>query len=425
MSRLGVLRQAISQEALLRHNAVVTGASVGAGLLGFLMHSVLAHQLRPSDYAAAFSLVSLQGLTVPATGWLGIVMARTMSVALAEGSPGPARALLRRTGLQVMAGGVLVAIALSLLSPPIASLLRVQPGWLVAAALALPFLVALPLVTGALQGAQRFAALSLVLLAQPALRLAAAFILGRAWGGAGVVAGVSLGTAATLLVAAGMVRSDLVGGSNPPAWRSLGGYSVVLIVSGLAQAVLLSTDILLAKALLPPAEAGGYAAIAVLGRAIYWGATSVAIVLFPKVIHRERQGGGAMQLLGPSLLLTALGGGASLVAFTLAARPVIGAFAGSAYLGAAPYLGAYALGMSLLGGATVILAVHQTRSQPAFLVPLVAVAALEPIGILLWHAGIGQVVAVTDASMALLFAGTAVALLVGNRLDNAAMPAAP
>ena len=116
-----------------------------------------------------------------------------------------------------------------------------------------------------------------------------------------------------------------------------------------------------------------------------------------------------------SLFLVGVGGVAGLALVSFGSRWLLLAFAGSAYAGAAMYLPWYAIGMIFLGASAVLIATHQTRGTPGFLAVLLPLTALEPILLLLLHQSLWQVVAVLDASLALVAAGLGALYLVQER----------
>jgi hypothetical protein len=106
----------------------------------------------------------------------------------------------------------------------------------------------------------------------------------------------------------------------------------------------------------------------------------------------------------------------------IAARPVLVAFAGVAYVPGSEYLGGYALAMTLLGAAVVLIATHQSRGKAAFLAIVVPITLLEPGLIIVFHNSPAQVVQVIDGCMALLVGGlTALALIEARIVDRAAV----
>jgi len=183
----------------------------------------------------------------------------------------------------------------------------------------------------------------------------------------------------------------------------------------LALAVLLSTDVLVVKHYFPSRQAGEYSAVAAFGRAIFWGATGVAGVLFPKVVFRESQGRSGLPLVGASLGLVALGGLGGLALLSISSTWLLTAFAGGAYTEAARYVPWYALGMTLLGGAAVLIATQQSRGKPAFLAVLLPLTLLEPALLVAFHQDLMQLIQVLDVAMGLLLAGLAIQFTMQQR----------
>jgi O-antigen/teichoic acid export membrane protein len=183
---------------------------------------------------------------------------------------------------------------------------------------------------------------------------------------------------------------------------------------------LLSADVLLVKHFFPVRAAGEYAAVAAVGRAIFWGATGVAAVLFPKVVFRTTQGRSGSPLVVASLLLVAIGGFVALALLSATSRWLLTAFAGGAYKGGATYLAWYALGMTMLGGVAVLVATHQSRGRPGFLAILLPLTLLEPVLLMTMHESLIQVVQVVDFSMGVILVGMGVAYFLGDRISTGA-----
>src|SRR4029077_11828714 len=141
--------------------------------------------------------------------------------------------------------------------------------------------------------------------------------------------------------------------------------------------------------------------------AIFWGASGIAVVLFPKVISRTAQGRSAARLVGASLMLVTLGGLGGLALLTLGSKWILTAFAGPAYSDAARYLAWYAVGMTMLGGVAVLIAAHQSRGKAGFLAVLLPLSGLEPLLLIAFHTTLGQVVEVVDLWMAVILVGLA------------------
>jgi len=307
---------------------------------------------------------------------------------------------------------------MALSSRVLSGFLNIPAELVLAAAVGIPFGMALPLLLGEFQGEQRFVAFSLLLVGQAGAKLVGAISLGLVFGPLGVIGGISLSTIAIYLVALRLLRRRLSIKPNLPWWRPAARYLAVVLPSTLSLAVLLSADVLLVKHFFPMRAAGEYAAVAAIGRAIFWGASGVAAVLFPKVVFRATQGMSGAPLVSSSLLLVAIGGFASLILLSAISGPLLTAFAGNGYAGAARYLPWYALGMTMLGGVAVLVATLQSRGRAGFLAVLLPLTLLEPILLTLTHQSLMQVVQLVDVSAALILVGLGAFYFVDNRTQT-------
>jgi O-antigen/teichoic acid export membrane protein len=232
-------------------------------------------------------------------------------------------------------------------------------------------------------------------------------------GALGVLVGVAVGNVIVYLFALAVVSrhgSDrsAAPGESREAFQSL----AVILPSSLALAILFVTDVLLVKHFFNAADAGRYAAVAALGRAIFWGASGIAVVLFPKASVHESRGTPSHSLVVASIGICLLGGIAGLAVLSLGGGFVLTVFAGPAYAEAGPYLPWYAIAMTMLGGASVLVANGQARGRGDFLAILIPVTLAEPLLIVRFHQSLSQVVQVLSLSMAALFVGLVVLYLV-------------
>jgi O-antigen/teichoic acid export membrane protein len=392
---------------------------MAAGGLGVAFQVLVSHRLPPGDYGGVFAVVTLITLIgLPASAFT-LLMSRATSRDRAVGQYAPSAALLRGGNNALILCGLAVAGVLALSAPMLAAYLSVPSGLIFAGAVGIPFAFGLPLLIGEFQGEQRFFAFATLLAGQALLKLMGALALGSLLGPVGIIGGISLGTAAVYLVALLVLRHKLSIESTLQWWRPAAAYLAVIVPSTLALAVLLSADVLIVKHYFPTREAGEYAAVAALGRAIFWGATGVAGVLFPKIVFRESQRLSGSSLVSASLLLVIAGGLVGSAVLSLGSTTLLTAFAGTAYRDAAVYLPWYGLGMTLLGGAAVLIAVQQSRGKPAFLAMLVPLTLLEPVLLIAFHQNLMQVVQVVDVSMAVVLGGLTVQFVIQLRAASA------
>jgi O-antigen/teichoic acid export membrane protein len=368
----------------------------------------------PTDFGIAFAVLSLLLVIGLPANALMLVIARQTSRDDAGG---------RRVGVMwlwhrnLMLGGFALAAVGIASSGWLGRLFNLPAIALVPAAISIPFGLALPLLLGYLQGRQRFASLSLLLVGQAAVRLVAAVAFAAFLGAIGVVIGVAVATLLVYLLALGMVGRPASDGSPGPlesreAFRSL----AVILPSSLALAILFGADVLLVKHFFNTGDAGRYAAVAALGRAIFWGASGIALVLIPKAAMHESRGSNGSQLVLGSMAFCLVGSVVGLAILSLGSGFVLSVFAGPAYASAGSYLPWYAIAMTLLGGASVLVANGQAQGRADFLAILIPVTLAEPFLIVRFHQSLGQVVQVLSVLMAVLFVGLAVLYLVQERV---------
>jgi O-antigen/teichoic acid export membrane protein len=408
----GGIYSLLKAEKVVTHNLVLGVGTIVAGLIGVAFQALVSHRMAPADYGGTFAAVTLITFIGIPAGAFALLMARQASLDRAAGDYAPSATLLRRGNRALVAAGVVGAGLLALASPLLGPFTGIPIGLLLAVAAGVPFGLALPLLMGEFQGEQRFLVLSLLSVCQAGLKLVAAVALGSLFGSVGVIAGISLAAAVVYGVAYLMLSGKMVLGLNAPWLGPAVRYLAVIVPSSLALALLVSADVLVVKHYFPTRQAGEYAAAAALGRAIFWGATAVAAVLFPKVIVRGARGRSGRLLVAASLVIVGLGGLVGMALLSVGSTWLLTAFAGSAYAAAAVYLPWYAVGMILLGGVAVMIATHQSRGRPGFLAILIPLSLLEPILLVAFHQTLMQVVLVVDVSMALVLAGLVAAYLV-------------
>jgi O-antigen/teichoic acid export membrane protein len=349
-------------------------------------------------------------------------MARETSQDRAIGHTASSAALLRFGNRALLFLGSAVALILALFSPALGTFLNISTGLILVAAVSIPPTLALPMILGELQGEQRFLAFSLLGLGQASLKLIGAVGLGIIYGPAGIIAGLALASWATYLIGLLLVRRKLRIRLGPEWIRPVLPYLALILTSTLALSFLLSADVLLVKHFFGGRQAGEYAAVAALGRAIFWGAAGVAAVLFPKLVFTEGRGHSGSHIVIFSLGLVVVGGAAGLIMLSWTSKLVLTAFAGPAYAAGAAYLPWYAIGMTLLGCASVLIATHQSRAERAFLAVLLPTTLAEALLITAFHQSLTQVIVVMDLCMAALVVGLA-GMLLQRRQDDASSEA--
>lgn len=303
--------------SLRRGGLTVAVASNVANGLGLAFNIALIRLLDQDGYGAVGALLALILVgSVPGLA-LQVVLARRTATARPADWPALWPGLLARSAVI----GVAVAVLGAVLSPVATRALHLGTVaamlWLAVALVPTTVLFA---AQGLLQGAERFTALSVCLLAAATGRLAG--LAGTPAGPAGVMAGIAVGTAAAMVVGLALVGRD-VRGRPAGTWRGSGADRLVpelrSATSGMSSLFTLQNlDIVLARHFLPSAQSGVYAAGALVARGTFWVLHVVAVVVLPRLADAARR-----RMLLPRALGLVAAGGAVLTGCALLAGPTL------------------------------------------------------------------------------------------------------
>ena len=400
-------------------------AMLAANVGNYLANLLLGRWLTPDAYGEVSLVITLVLVLSVIASAISQAMARVTAEALADSRPAriaTVRAAARRAALR---SGVVGGLAIVALAPAMATWFHLaQPLSIAMIGLGLPLFLVQAVDRGVLQGRARFARLGGSFLAEATARLGVGTLFVAAgFGAPGAVVGVLASFVASWLVARdagrGLPEADPDEGSLDRLLAEAGPIAAVLI----GQVVLANADLLVVKAALPPLEAGHYAAVVLVGRAVLFIAAPIAAVVFPLVVSHERLGTDTGTIVGGSTLFVGLLVLPPVVISALAPEAVLGALFGPRYLpGAAvlgPYVAAAALGAISWHLASVMLAKGDRRASL-----LTLSAAGVQLGLLAGiHARLGDVVLVVlgvQATLAIASAGLVVTS--GRRARTATRP---
>ena len=327
--------------------ALLTGAMVVSGIGNYAINALYARWLTPSEFGDASLLITLLLAVTAAAGCFQLVMARCAAGAgdVDAGVVAATRARLLRSAW-IAGGGVAVLVAA--MSPQIAEAFNVES----AAALAIfgcgiPLHLSQAVDRGVLQGRLAFRRLAMSFIVEMAVRLAASVALVAAgFGLLGVAVALWLSLLAALVAARWAVGPmSTAQAARPAQLRSVVGATTVLLV---AQITISHGDLLLVKQRFSPAEAGTYAVVALLGRAVFTISWSVVTATFPAGAQLANDPIALRSVIRGGVGVLATGGMLAITGSWLLADRVVAVLFTDAYRDAAPLLGAYVLATVLL-----------------------------------------------------------------------------
>lgn len=412
-------------ENLVRNNAIYFAGSVLTGGFGYMFHFVTGRLLGPAGYGVvASAIAAVYLLTLPSL-IVQLVAARFASVAIAEGDPGRVRHLLARLTAVSIGAGALVALVMVVLAPQATRYLQLGDRrivYVLAATTLLGLLVSAN--RGVIQGFQRFVVLSANTLLDALARVpvAVALILaglGPIGGVVGIVAGPALAYIHSLFL---LRRLEEPGQAKAVTMGEVARYAAPAAIAVIGVTYLFNVDVILAKHFLSPHDAGIYAAGSVLARAVYFLGITVAGVMFPEVAGRHARDEAHYHVVDRSLAFLAAVGAVMTAAYLLVPGLVLFPY-GSSFDAVRPYLAPFAVALSLLALANLLVNYFLSVNSGRFILPLLGACVLQAVLILAFHQGVAQVLSMLMITTASLLA--ALGLVYGlERRRRAGRPAA-
>jgi O-antigen/teichoic acid export membrane protein len=389
---------------LLLNNAIYLGGSVVVGLLGYVFHFVVGRMLGPASYGiVAASLAALYLLTLPAL-IVQIVSARFTSLAAGRNELGGVRTMVMQISALSLVVGLPVVIGLIVFAPQASQYLQVPDNrvvYVLAATTLVTLLVAAN--RGALQGLRRF----MTLAGNQAIDMGSRVLLGGALVAAGLHA---LGAVIALLLGPLLayvqsivlmfrLKGDPARERTPLA--NVGRYAISAAIAAMGVTYLFNADVVLAKHYLSSTDAGIYAAGSVLGRVAYFLGVTVASVMFPEVATLHARDENHFHVVDASLLLMLALSAALIAGYFLVPQLVLLPY-GSGFAPVRPYLGPFAIALSLLAISNLMVNYFLSVNSQRFVAPLIGASVLETILIVLFHSGIGQILAMLATAIGVL-----------------------
>jgi O-antigen/teichoic acid export membrane protein len=352
-----------------RSGLVLGAASVGGIVLNYAFLLASGRLLGTDEYGELAAIIGVLTVVLLPTSALQMAVSRDVSRRLAvgdvAGAHGFSRAVLR---VAVLATVPLLAVFYVVLGP-LAHLLSIESAAALAiagASLATTF--ALPTLLGIVQGEQRFVTLGLALFVPFAVRLAVLGLVALAGATiAGVAGAVFASSLAGLAVAFAGARDALSRGrGDRPELRSFFRYLVPVVVGLLGMSVLVNLDVIVVNARFTDHEASLYAAAAAFARVGYFLPTTILSVLFPRTAARQARGEETADILGRSLIVTAVFCLLLSVGYELLGQWIMTVSFGPEFDGASDLLALFALEIGVVSLANVLVGFHLSRGETRF-----------------------------------------------------------
>src|SRR5215472_14252807 len=379
---------------MLRGSAILLGSTGLVSATNLIYNIAIARGLGPAGFGHATAIYTLLMLLSAVTLAFQLVcsklVAKTPDLA---GKVAIYRDLLRRSWLTAVAVGTVIIIC----SPLITRYLNL-PAARDIVLLGFGTAIYVPLGTrrGMLQGTYDFSRLAMNFVLEAFIKIGGALIfLHYDFGVTGVIAAVVLSLAVAYVTASPGV--DLRKEDRTQIHASFReGMQAIVFFCG--QVIISNMDILLVKHYFDPAVAGLYAAVALVGRVVYMFSWSVISSMFPVSAAASHQKTSRTVLKSALLLvtvMTSLFTVAAWMAPTVLWKAVLGkAFLDAIHASFSSLLASYSAMTSIYSVAVVLLTYEMSRRIANATWIQLAFSGLLPLGIMIFHNTLQQVIMV-------------------------------
>lgn len=191
--------------------------------------------------------------------------------------------------------------------------------------------------------------------------------------------------------------------ANSIEYKDITKFLLTILAYECSQILINNSDIILVKHFYPPFEAGLYAALALVGRIVYFGTWTVVTMLFPIVIKLEKEGKSHTKYFFGGLGLVALMATAIVGFCYFFPDFMVSILFGKEYLSIAPLLWQYAVATALFACSNVFVYYHLSldNHQPVWITIIAGIAQIVLISI--YHQDFQQVISVQILLMSVLF----------------------
>lgn len=380
-----------------RNSLIMFVGSLLVGAVNYLFHPLIIRLMGPQKYGELASLLSIFTIISVSITALSTVVVKFTSTYNASQDYASVRTLINQLTKKLTFVGLIFFLGVSLLSPLVASFLKLSspaPVVVLGVMIFLSFLFFTNL--GILQGLLKFLAYSFSNLTVAILRIALPLfvVVVLKFSVTGVMLAISVALLAGYLISFWPLKFLFKEKQTKSFdWNPLLKFSFATFLTVLGSTLLISMDIILVKHFFSSTEAGIYAAGSTLGKIILFSTTPIAQVMFPLVSEKHASKKSYLHLLIYALVLVSLISGFTTLIYFLFPHFVVNLFSPKSPE-IALYIGLFGIFISIYSLANVFvnffLSIHKiTVSYATLLAGLLLVIFLW-----LYHGSLYQVISV-------------------------------
>ena len=394
-------------DSLIKAGFVILLAYGLFNLANFVYHFMAARMLGPAEYAIVASLFSIVYLISIGSVTLQNVATKFTAEFKAKKEPEKIAYFFRRGLNKLLIFSIVIFAVYCIISPLIANFLKIP---LISVLLLGPFLiisVLIPFNRGIMQGMQKFNSLGISLIIEGVIKIIFAFLLiylGFKANGAIFAAVIGIAVAFIFTFPALKFNNKAKKIKLKLESKEVYRFTLISFIALFMATAIYSIDVFLVKHFFSAEIAGHYAALSLLGKIVFFGATSIGTVMFPKISEMHlKSKGKTRKIFKRSLLFTFIISASITLIYFFFSKLIVSIVFGADYLSIIPLLGYFGIFMLLFSLSYICILNKLATEKKKFIFNIIIALVLEIVLISLFHGSLSQIVYGLITINALLF----------------------
>jgi len=377
----------IKSKKFIKDNLILFIGLFLNGVFAYLFHFVMGRSLGPSSYGDLNTIIAINYIIFVFFNVIQTSVTQFTVKYKTNNEFGKINSLIRRASKNLLKKSLIISLIFCLMVPFLGDFLNLNNPfilfWLV------PIIIIsliYPINRGALQGLQKFPSLSISYSNEGFIKLTSGLILiflGAKLNGA--IAAIGLGLVLSYIITFKPLKKILRTKCESINKKEIYSYSFPTLIMILLLTLMYSLDILLVKHFLPKVEAGHYAALAILGKIIFFSITPLTQVMFPKITEAKEKNKNYRKILYGTLLLSLLICSIILIIYFIAPTLTVNMLFGKEYSSIIPILWLMGIMMAFFSFTYILCFYNLSLNRKSFIWIIGLFAVIEILSIIFFH----------------------------------------
>jgi len=393
----------------IRNSIILFSCTLLLNISGYIYHLFMGRMLGPVDYGILGSLQAIIYIMVIPLNTIQTSITNFVARFKAKKEYGKISFLLSGSLKKLSLYGGIATVIFFGLSPLISSFLHIpsiMPLILLGIFMFTAFLLAVG--RGALQGLQKFSLLGLNYITEGITKVILGVILvavGLKINGA-VGGGFTLSYIIPFLISLIIIRSLIKTKKTKFNTSGVYKYSIPILIMMITTTAIYTMDMILVKHFFSGEQSGYYAAISLLGKIIFFGSISIAMVMFPRVVEQQETKKDYKKTIWKALAITSSFCLAVIMLYFIFPAFIVNITFGKEYLAITKLMGPFSVFMGLVSLTYLLAYYNMSIKKKKFLYVLVPLVIIEAIAIILFHHTLTQIIYMLLTLGFIMFAST-------------------